>query len=98
VQIFLTGGGVTNPASTDGWITTPIGGQWPLLVAEPVTVTIGGVAAATIEYAGGAPGAVAGLTQIDALVPSSVTPGSALPLVVGIGAAQSQPGLTIAVE
>jgi uncharacterized protein (TIGR03437 family) len=98
VQIYLTGGGVTNPASTDGWITTQIGGQLPLLVAEPVTVTIGGVEATTIEYAGGAPGAVAGLTQIDALVPSSVTPGSALPLVVGIGAAQSQPGLTIAVE
>ena len=98
VQIFLTGGGVTNPASTDGWITTLIGGQWPLLVAAPVTVTIGGVAATTIEYAGGAPGAVAGLTQIDALVPASVTPGSALPLVIGIGSAQSQTGLTIAVE
>ncbi|MGO9228928.1 MAG: BACON domain-containing protein [Bryobacteraceae bacterium] len=98
VQIFLTGGGVTNPASTDGWITTLIGGQLPLLVAEPVTVTIGGVAATQITYAGGAPGAVAGLTQIDAKVPETVTPGSTLPLVVGIGSAQSQSGITIAVD
>lgn len=98
VQIFLTGGGVTNPASTDGWITTPIGGQLPLLVAQPVTVTIGGVEADAITYAGGAPGAVAGLTQINATVPESVTPGDALPLVIGIGVAQSQSGVTIAVN
>jgi uncharacterized protein (TIGR03437 family) len=64
VQIFLTGGGVTDPASTDGWVTTQIAGVWPLLVAQPVTVTIGGVASDRITYAGGAPGAVAGLIQI----------------------------------
>ncbi|MGA8582145.1 MAG: BACON domain-containing carbohydrate-binding protein [Bryobacteraceae bacterium] len=98
VQIFLTGGGVTDPASTDGWITTQIGGQWPLLVAQPVTVTIGGVAATQINYAGAAPDAVAGLTQINAVVPDSVTPGSALPLVIQIGTAQSQSGIAIAVE
>jgi uncharacterized protein (TIGR03437 family) len=98
VQIFLSGGGVTNPASTDGWITTLIGGQWPLLTAQPVAVTIGGVASPQINYAGGAPGAVAGLTQINAVVPESVTPGSALPLVVEIGSWQSQSGITIAVD
>jgi len=98
VQIFLTGGGVTNPASTDGWITNQIGGLWPLLTAQPVTVTIGGVISPQINYSGGAPGAVAGLTQINAVVPDSVTPGSALPLVVGIGTWQSQSGITIAVN
>jgi len=98
VQIFLTGGGVTGPASTDGWVTTQIGGQWPLLVTQPVTVTIGGVASDRITYAGGAPGAVAGLIQIDAAVPETVTPGDTLPLVIGIGTAQSQSGVTIAVE
>jgi uncharacterized protein (TIGR03437 family) len=98
VQIFLSGGGVTNPAGTDGWITTPIGGQLPLLETQPVTVTIGGVASPQINYSGGAPGAVAGLTQINAVVPENVTPGAALPLVVGIGAWQSQSGITIAVE
>lgn len=98
VQIFLTGGGVTDPASTDGWVTTQIGGLWPLLAAQPVTVTIGGVASDRITYSGGAPGAVAGLVQIDAAVPQSVTPGDTLPLVIGIGAALSQSGVTIAVE
>jgi uncharacterized protein (TIGR03437 family) len=38
------------------------------------------------------------LTQINAVVPDSVTPGSALPLVIQIGTAQSQSGITIAVE
>lgn len=100
VQIFLTGGGVTNPASTDGWITTQVGGQWPLLVAQPVTVTIGGVEVKgqAIQYAGGAPEAVAGLTQINAVVPDNVTPGSALPFVVQIGTASSQSSITIAVD
>jgi uncharacterized protein (TIGR03437 family) len=98
VQIFLTGGGVTDPASTDGWVTTQIAGLWPLLVAQPVTVTIGGVASDRITYSGGAPGAVAGLIQIDAAVPESVTPGDTLPLVIGIGTAQSQSGVMIAVE
>jgi uncharacterized protein (TIGR03437 family) len=98
VQIFLTGGGVTNPASTDGWLTTPINGQLPLLATQPVTVTIGGVAATQINYAGGAPDAVAGLTQINAVVPDSATPGNSLPLVIGIGSWQSQNGITIAVE
>lgn len=98
VQIFLTGGGVTDPASTDGWITTMIGGQWPMLTTQPVTVTMGGVAVTQINYAGGAPGSVAGLTQINALVPDSVTPGDALPLLVQIGTVQSQSGITIAVQ
>ena len=98
VQIFLTGGGVTDPAGTDGWLTTTIGGLLPLLVTQPVTVTIGGVISPQINYSGGAPGAVAGLTQINAMVPDSVTPGSALPLVVGIGTWQSQSGITIAVN
>ncbi len=62
------------------------------------TVTIGGVASPQINYSGGAPGAVAGLTQINAMVPGSVTPGSALPLVVEIGTWQSQSGITIAVN
>jgi len=100
IQIFVTGGGTTSPASTDGWITTVIDGQLPLLTTQPVTVTIGGavVSGQDIQYAGGAPGAVAGLTQINAQVPASVTPGSAVPLVVQIGTVQSQTGITIAVQ
>jgi uncharacterized protein (TIGR03437 family) len=98
VAIYLTGTGVTNPASTDGAVT---GNTLPLpSVAQPVTVTIGGVTvpAAQVVYSGAAPGSVEGLTQIDAYVPQSVTPGPAVPVVVAIGGAASPPGITLSVN
>jgi uncharacterized protein (TIGR03437 family) len=100
VMIYCTGGGVTNPASVDATLT-PIPSdpaQLPWLTQKAtVTVTIGGIPA-TVSYAGGAPGAVAGLTQINAQIPASVTPGSAVTIRVRIGVWQSQPGITIAVK
>ena len=93
VAIYCTGGGVTNPPSTDGSITgTPL----PMLT-QTVTVTIGGIAAKVL-YSGGAPQALAGLTQINAEVPAAVTSGSSVPVVVQIGTWQSQPGITMAVK
>ncbi|MGA2113841.1 MAG: BACON domain-containing carbohydrate-binding protein [Bryobacteraceae bacterium] len=94
VQIFLTGGGVTNPPSPDASITPS--DPLPWLSATP-TVTIGGVPAQVV-YSGGAPGAIAGLAQIDATVPSGVPPGSSVPVLVTIGSATSQPGVIIAVN
>jgi uncharacterized protein (TIGR03437 family) len=98
VAIYLTGTGLTNPASTDGAVT---GNTLPLpSVAQAVTVTIGGVTvpAAQVVYSGAAPGSVAGLTQIDAYVPQSVTPGSAVPVVVTIGGVTSPAGITLSVN
>jgi uncharacterized protein (TIGR03437 family) len=98
VAIYLTGTGVTNPASVDGAIT---GSTLPLpSVAQPVTVTIGGVTApaAQVVYSGAAPGSVEGLTQIDAYVPQSVTPGPAVPVVVTIGGVASPAGITLSVN
>jgi uncharacterized protein (TIGR03437 family) len=92
VQIFCTGGGATNPATADGAITTAAN----TLVQQPVTVTIGGLNA-TVKYAGGAPGAIAGAVQINAVVPAGVTPGSSVPVVVQIGNWQSQPNVTVSV-
>lgn len=63
----------------------------------PVGVRIGGVDAA-ILYAGAAPGAVAGLYQVNAVIPSGVIPGPSVPIVLAVGALQSQSGLTIAVQ
>jgi hypothetical protein len=60
-----------------------------------VSVQIGG-AAAQVLYAGNAPGFV-GVSQIDATVPSGLSSG-ALALSVQAGSAQSQPGVTIAVQ
>jgi uncharacterized protein (TIGR03437 family) len=98
VVIYCTGGGVTNPPSADASITGTA--SLPLLaayLAQSVSVTIGGLNA-PVEYAGGAPGAVAGLTQINAVVPAAVTPGPSVPVLVTIGTVQSSAGVTLAVE
>ena len=93
VAIYCTGGGVTNPASTDGSITgTPL--PW---LTQKVSVTIGGVGA-NVLYSGGAPQAIAGLTQINVQVPSGVAAGTSVPVVVQVGTWQSQAGVTMAVN
>jgi uncharacterized protein (TIGR03437 family) len=92
IQIFATGGGRTTPAISDGkLVTTPL----PQLNL-PVAVRIGGIDA-IVQYAGGAPGLVAGLMQVNAVVPDAVQPGDAVPLVVQVGAMSSPDGITIAV-
>jgi uncharacterized protein (TIGR03437 family) len=68
----------------------------PLPVLQPVTVTIGGKPAST-NYAGGAPGIVQGVMQINAQIPSGLPAGNAA-VVVTVGTTQSQPGVTVAVS
>jgi uncharacterized protein (TIGR03437 family) len=92
VQLYITGAGQTNPAGTDGLIPT---GPGPVPVGE-VKVSIGGQNA-NVNFAGGAPGAVAGVFQVNALIPSGVTAGAAVTVVVQVGTSNSQPGVTIAV-
>jgi uncharacterized protein (TIGR03437 family) len=93
VMIFCTGGGATDPPSADAAITSGA----PLLTL-PVTVTIGGIPSPQVTYAGGAPGAVAGLTQINALVPPDAPTGAGVSLMVQVGSWQSQPGVTMVVQ
>jgi uncharacterized protein (TIGR03437 family) len=98
VAIYLTGAGVTNPASVDGAVT---GATAPFpSITQPVTVTIGGIAipAQSILYSGAAPEAVEGLIQIDVLIPLSVAPGATVPIVIAIGGVPSQTGITLAVN
>jgi uncharacterized protein (TIGR03437 family) len=66
----------------------------PLL---PVTVTIGGQTV-TPQYAGGAPGEVAGLMQVNAQIVSGMQTGVAVPVVVQVGNVSSQAGVTIAIS
>jgi uncharacterized protein (TIGR03437 family) len=66
-------------------------------LTQPVSVTIGGIDA-PVSYKGGAPSAVAGVTQINAQIPSAVTPGTAVPIVITIGGVPSQAGVTVAVK
>jgi uncharacterized protein (TIGR03437 family) len=57
---------------------------------------------AVVSYAGTAPGAVAGLVQINAIIPPTVRTGAAIPMTVSIGSAtasrRSQPAVTVAVK
>lgn len=92
VQIFLTGAGSTTPTAATGELP-----RVPLPAPTlPVTVTIGGRTAA-VTFAGLAPG-LAGLLQVNATVPDEVTPAANVPLEVSVGAARSQPGITLAIS
>jgi uncharacterized protein (TIGR03437 family) len=93
IVLYATGAGQTLPAAQDGAIASA--GQ-PLKPVLPVTVEIGGLPAEVL-YAASAPGFVAGLLQINVLVPSGVTPGALVPVVMRTGDQSSQSKLTIAV-
>jgi uncharacterized protein (TIGR03437 family) len=74
IQIYCTGLGATNPPSVTGQAATS-----GVAVIVP-TVTVGGLAAG-LQYAGVAPGFV-GLYQVNVTIPTGVTPGSAVPVVI----------------
>jgi uncharacterized protein (TIGR03437 family) len=89
---YATGEGQTSPSGVDGALAAePY--PTPLLGA---TITIGGIPAEII-FAGSAPG-FAGLMQINARVPQQTATGSAVPVVLRVGNAVSQSGLTMAVN
>ena len=93
VFIYGTGEGVTSPPGVDGRITaTPLP-----QVNLKCSATIGGETA-TLNYCGEAPGETAGLVQVNALIPESVTPGNAVPVTITIGGVTSRTGVTVAVK
>jgi len=93
IALYCTGGGVTTPASGDGAVI----GDASFVLSQTPVVTIGGVNA-SVKYAGAAPGAVAGLTQINVEVPAGVTPALAWPVIVKIGDFTGTSGVTVAVK
>ena len=94
ISIYATGAGLLDPAVADGTIVSAT--NLPLSVA-PVSVTIGGQPA-TVSYQGAAPGLVAGVMQINAQVPAGVTPGTAVPVTIGVGATPGLNTVTMAVN
>jgi uncharacterized protein (TIGR03437 family) len=93
ISLYCTGGGVTSPASADGAVTPDAS----FVLAQPPIVSIGGVNAA-VKYAGAAPFAVAGLTQINVEVPAGLSPALALPVIVKIGDFTSTGSVTVTVK
>ena len=92
ISLYATGEGLTQPAGVDGQAAGAPSPQ-PVL---PVTVTIGG-ALAGILYAGETPGFV-GLFLVNARVPASLQAAGLVPVVLRVGTAASQAGVTIAVR
>jgi uncharacterized protein (TIGR03437 family) len=89
ISIYATGEGQTSPSGMDGKLGAPAPPK-PLL---PVSITIGGVPA-TVQYAGGVPGQIAGLMQINIQIPGGVQPGGYVPVVLKVGDASTAPDAT----
>src|SRR5579883_1009699 len=99
ISIYATGlGDLTSPPVT---ANGEVASSAITLADNTARVDIAGQPA-VVTYAGAAPGAVAGLVQINAIVPPTVPTGAAVPITVSIGSAstsrRSQPGVTIAVK
>ena len=92
VVIYCAGLGAVTPAVQEG---TPAPSTPLSDTVIPVTVTIGG-ATAQVAYHGLTPG-YAGLYQVNAVVPSGITTGDAVPVVLGM-AGQTSPTVTMAVR
>ncbi len=88
---YITGAGVLNPPAVDGRIEAAILPQ----PAQNVAVTIGGKTATATTAS--APGSISGILLVNVTVPGGVTAGNA-PLVVTVGGASSQGGVTLAVK
>ncbi|HEY3840977.1 MAG TPA: BACON domain-containing carbohydrate-binding protein [Bryobacteraceae bacterium] len=93
LQVYMTGAGQTNPAATDGTLA----GTTPWIPLGAVTATVGGVPA-VVQYAGSAYGLVAGVTQVNVVVPAGAPTGSAVPLVLQVGPNPSPAGVTVAIQ
>jgi uncharacterized protein (TIGR03437 family) len=91
LSLFATGEGQTSPAGVDGKLgASPL----PQPVAT-VTATIGGVAA-EVRFAGGASGQIAGVLQVNVVVPAGLA--GAVPAVITVGGVASQSGVTVVVR
>ena len=93
IAIFATGAGQTSPPSLDGQVT---GTMLPMPIL-PVSVQIDGLDA-KVQFVGAAPGLIAGVLQVNALVPSGSTSGPAVHIVLVIGGVSSQAGVTLAIR
>ena len=91
VVLYATGEGQTTPAGTDGLLANSL---YPK-PKQPVAVTIGG-ANAPIAYSGAAPSLVAGVMQVNIVVPQDAPSGN-VPVVLSVGGITANP-VTIAVQ
>jgi uncharacterized protein (TIGR03437 family) len=91
VALFTVGSGQTLPPESDGVVVGPP------LPATLLSVSVAiNASACDVQYAGAAPGLVAGVTQINIRIPSTVPPGDALiRLTVGSHSTLSGPVISL---
>jgi uncharacterized protein (TIGR03437 family) len=102
ITLFATGEGQTTPVGVDG---KSAAAPLPQPIVRP-QVWIGSGSgpncddcdAAQLQYAGGAPGEIAGLMQINAVIPRDIQTGNAVPVLVTVGSGTSQLGVTMVVR
>jgi uncharacterized protein (TIGR03437 family) len=93
IEFYSTGAGQFSPPGRDGAVVAVDSLPVPLL---SVSATVGGLPA-TVLYAGGGPGIVEGIIQVNLQIPEGALPGAA-ELMVQVGGHASQPGLTVAIQ
>ncbi|HLK66391.1 MAG TPA: hypothetical protein VKU19_23315 [Bryobacteraceae bacterium] len=94
IVLYATGAGQTAPILPDGSVVSADLLPVPIL---PVTVAMGGIPAEVV-YAGGAPGLVAGVLQVNVRVPDALAGSGPVPVVLQAGGQSSQAGLTVAIQ
>ncbi len=93
IQVFGTGEGQTNPVGSSGSVAAAV---LPKPVME-VTATVDGVQAAVV-YAGAAPQSVAGLMQVNVVVPTGASSRPDAEVIISVGGVPSQKGVTVAIR
>jgi uncharacterized protein (TIGR03437 family) len=96
VQVYGTSGGPMSPACEEGKIA-----EGPQYLQLPVSAVIGegtSQVAASVEYAGSAPGSIMGLLQINLRIPENAPTGDAVPFTITIGGVPTQSGVTLAIR
>ena len=93
VTLYATGAGLMSPLGPDGSV---VAADALPQASSPVTAIVGGVAA-EILYAGGSPGLVQGVLQVNLRIPDAVPSGDAVTLVLRAAGRDSQSGITVAI-
>jgi uncharacterized protein (TIGR03437 family) len=101
IAIYVTGMGELLDATWVNGAVLPSSGGAVKLADPTCRVDIDGQPA-VVTYAGSSPGAIAGLVQVNAIVPPTARTGQAISITVSIGATatsrRTQPGVTFAVN
>ena len=94
ITLWATGAGQLSPDGIDGAVVGADILPRPLL---PVAAVIGGQPAEVV-YAGGAPGMVEGVIQVNVRIPAGSAGGAAIPIILRVGDSTSQQTITLAVQ